>query len=292
MILLGCAILHNLIREDMMKQNGFTLAEGATHVALQSVFSKAGFTLAEVLITLGIIGVVAAMTIPNLIQNYQEKMFVNKLNQSYSQLLQAFRLMVDEYGTIDTWTDDTDERKALVYERLPQFIKISSCDRWKCLGKSYTLEGDVKSSRNLAYESDPYSMQNGSVLVFPTRYAAMSGECTQNMAMDQSFNTDHSGQVFWGTYMQGCGKFYVDLNGSSGPNIFNFDTFLFKIVKDGIVPAGGSKENIWTDTFSQCLGTESKGHFPGYCTAWVIENKNMDYRHCKNLSWTGSRSCR
>lgn len=219
-------------------------------------------------------------------------MFVNKLNQTYSQLLQAFRQMVDEYGTIDSWTSDAAERKALLFERLPQFIKISPCDRGKCLGKSYTLKGETNTSSNFAYDMDSYNMQNGAVLAFKTRYADLSGECTQNMAMNQSFNTDHSEQVFWGTYMQACGAFFVDLNGSAGPNIHNLDTFRFQIVKDGIVPAGGPKEVIWTNTFSQCLGTESKGHFPGYCTAWVIENKNMDYRHCKNLSWTGSRSCR
>lgn len=38
---------------------------------------RAAFTLAEVLITLGIIGIVAAMTIPNLIYNYQKKVWVN-----------------------------------------------------------------------------------------------------------------------------------------------------------------------------------------------------------------------
>ena len=57
----------------------FTLAEGATHVATCGNNRKVAFTLAEVLITLGIIGVVAAMTMPSLIQNYQEKATVTKL---------------------------------------------------------------------------------------------------------------------------------------------------------------------------------------------------------------------
>ncbi len=48
-------------------RKAFTLA-GTTHATLRKNAVKFGFTLAEVLITLGIIGVVAAMTIPNLIQ--------------------------------------------------------------------------------------------------------------------------------------------------------------------------------------------------------------------------------
>ena len=57
-----------LPRKDMRKKAAFTLAEGATHVAQSPKPRRAAFTLAEVLITLGIIGVVAAMTLPALIQ--------------------------------------------------------------------------------------------------------------------------------------------------------------------------------------------------------------------------------
>ncbi len=51
---------------------GFNLAEGATHVDTPPTKAKVGFTLAEVLITLGIIGVVAAMTIPTLMTHYKK----------------------------------------------------------------------------------------------------------------------------------------------------------------------------------------------------------------------------
>lgn len=55
-----------------MKYKAFTLA-GTMHVDLRPIKSKLAFTLAEVLITLGIIGVVAAMTIPNLMENVRNK---------------------------------------------------------------------------------------------------------------------------------------------------------------------------------------------------------------------------
>ena len=56
-----------------LKLAAFTLAEGATYVAHWNNSRKIAFTLAEVLITLGIIGVVAAITMPTLINNYQKK---------------------------------------------------------------------------------------------------------------------------------------------------------------------------------------------------------------------------
>lgn len=49
------------------------------------------FTLAEVLITLGIIGVVAAITIPNLISNYQKRVVETNLKETYSILQQAMK---------------------------------------------------------------------------------------------------------------------------------------------------------------------------------------------------------
>ena len=59
---------------------------------------KFGFTLAEVLITLGIIGIVAAITIPNLITNYQKHVTVTKLQRAISVLNQAYKLSFDEVG--------------------------------------------------------------------------------------------------------------------------------------------------------------------------------------------------
>jgi len=59
---------------------------------------KKAFTLAEVLITLGVIGVVAAMTMPSLIANYKKKVWVNQLKKTVSTLEQGFRMVLAEDG--------------------------------------------------------------------------------------------------------------------------------------------------------------------------------------------------
>ena len=48
-----------------------------------------GFTLADVLVTLGIIGVVSAMTVPSLMQNHQRKTYVTQLHKVYNEFSQA-----------------------------------------------------------------------------------------------------------------------------------------------------------------------------------------------------------
>ena len=53
---------------------------------------KSAFTLAEILITLAIIGVVAAMTIPTLTANYQKNLITSRMLKFYSSMKQAVQL--------------------------------------------------------------------------------------------------------------------------------------------------------------------------------------------------------
>ena len=61
---------------------------------------KKGFTLAEVLITLGIIGVVAALTIPTLLAKYQQKILNTQFKKSYALINQALRNVQAQYDYI------------------------------------------------------------------------------------------------------------------------------------------------------------------------------------------------
>ncbi len=70
---------------------------------------KVAFTLAEVLITLGIIGIVAAMTIPTLVSNHKKKVIETRLKHSYSLLSQAVNFAVSEHGSIANWGIDDRE---------------------------------------------------------------------------------------------------------------------------------------------------------------------------------------
>ena len=56
------------------------------------------FTLAEVLITLGIIGIVAALTIPTLIAKHQKKVYVTQLKKTVNTVLNGYKLMLADNG--------------------------------------------------------------------------------------------------------------------------------------------------------------------------------------------------
>ncbi len=76
-----------------------------------------GFTLAEVLITLGIIGIVAALTMPTLIANHKKKTTATKVKKAYSVISQALTSAQLDYGGMENWeylsfTDDKVEERS------------------------------------------------------------------------------------------------------------------------------------------------------------------------------------
>ena len=90
------------LRQPMTKYR-CTLLEDTTHIETQPTQIRFGFSLAEVLITLGIIGVVASLTLPSVINKYQEKVTVTKVKKAYSTMNNALFSAISENGEVDTW---------------------------------------------------------------------------------------------------------------------------------------------------------------------------------------------
>jgi prepilin-type N-terminal cleavage/methylation domain-containing protein len=249
-----------------------------------------GFTLVEILIVIGVIGVVAVLTIPNLLNKYQEKQTVEKLSSTYAKLIEVFQLMIEENGTIDTYGDTSETRGTKIKALLPKYMNgLRACNKYAdCVS---TDTGDYiyrngQTGHLSSYESSSKykAFQTLSGITF---IIGNGSSCYQN----KELNVTIEGGINYGTYYGACGNIYVDLNGKKRPNTSDKDLFLFKIVTDGIVPAGSKKEGVWTETFQeQCLIT-SKTRNLGRCTAWVLKNKNMEYLHCNDLNWTSKTKC-
>lgn len=230
---------------------------------------KAAFTLAEVLITLGIIGVVAAMTMPSLIQNYQEKATVTKLKKCYSLVSQAYVSILNDEGGSDTLQAGDDLE---MMEKFGKYLKYQkTCGRNKgCFpnvtyksvtGNGYSKWEDDTTDRSRAILTD------GTLIMF--NKSAMWGGNEGNYLYAQ---------------------IYVDINGFKGPNQLGRDFFYFYISPEKIVPAGAKalEEKNEDQKFTKnCI--QQNGYA---CAAWVIYNENMDYLHCKDLSWDGKHSCK
>ena len=95
----------NQVQGDKILKNLFTYSR--TNLLTSK---KVAFTLAEVLITLAIIGVVAAMTIPTLVSNYKKQVVETRLAKFYSTMTQAIKLSEIDNGKLSTWNNLTAEK--------------------------------------------------------------------------------------------------------------------------------------------------------------------------------------
>lgn len=240
---------------------------------------KKGFTLAEVLITLAIIGVVAAMTVPSLLQGQQEKATVTAVKKAYSTLSNAYTLAVQENGTPDNWGlgGASDAQGAMnIINNLAPYLKISkfcginigdgcSANHKDLLGGSYNQDYNGNVAKII--------LSDGSEINTFTRSATCGISVgSGNLALQNT-----------------CADIEVDVNGHKKPNILGQDTFRFHITKYGIIPKGSQQETGYSFS-SFCLGTAPNAIGEG-CTAWVIYNENLDYLHCNGLDWNGPTKC-
>lgn len=127
--------------------------EGVSPCQSYNLQNKCAFTLAEVLITLGIIGIVAAMTLPTLVGNYQKAQTINQLKKAYSEINQAIRMAESEHGTIDSWDfkdflTPTDRVNFFAENYLFEHIKIVQ----KCVPSSTKCWKDPVSLDGLPFE--------------------------------------------------------------------------------------------------------------------------------------------
>lgn len=222
--------------------------------------SKIAFTLAEVLITLGIIGVVAAMTIPSLIQSYKEKATVTAVKQSYSIFAQALKMVTIDNPDLSALTDSSlsaKENSQIMFKEISKHIKkVKSCDvDKKCMGNTYYLNLNNEKVSNW----DTYNnlvtgvLANGTSFWILSLPASISGEET------------YAGQIG------------IDINGNKRPNKFGVDFFWFTFNKNGELFAGrgqGPGGTYWNCELSPSNSNWSNGYG---CSEWIITHENMDY---------------
>lgn len=209
-----------------------------------NINSKA-FTLAEVLIVLGVIGVVAALTLPSLISNYQKIQYVTGLKKASSVLSQAFKLYMVDEGVTDlsqTSLFSSDYDYTTLSEVLRKYFKITElCDL--STNYDYKLCEIYETYLNTESGKSQYFVNGG--------YGASVIYTIDGMAFEFYFRSD-SGTCKPDynnpSNMKGeCLDVRVDINGPKAPNIIGRDAFLMLIGPNGNVYPTASREAAqWT----------------------------------------------
>ena len=244
---------------------------------------KTAFTLAEVLVTLGIIGVVAALTIPSLIQNHREKETVAKLKKAYSVTSQAYLLAKNEFGPFSDWGITTTMSEPVSHIKFANNMKKYMNLSQDCVGlsqsevyKKCTLLDSARIENSASIR-----LADGTAVFFRT----WSGECSHNYSLNGNKSLKKV-----------CGSIGVSLHPNKKSNTAGKDYFSFYMTEDGVIPFGVQDDQ---HLFSKaCDRNAVSKPYPGFsdslmfaCTAWVVLNDNMDYLHCDGLDWNGKTKC-
>lgn len=225
---------------------------------------KLGFTLAEVLITLGIIGVVAAMTIPTLISKNQKRVIEAKLKEDYSIIQQVIKS--NEGNDVDMgmllYDSNVNSQKQWFETYFAPYMKYShvcydQAGCWQKKGSNRNLAGNAtKFNRNaigIGKDLVTIKLNNGT-----------------NICLDVWSYTSELFQHFGVKSTEQGMSIYIDTNGDNGPNVVGKDIYILVYSPDnGIVPAGLHKTKKEID--KNCSSAE-KGEDAGYYCIMRVKN--------------------
>jgi len=255
---------------------------------------KVAFTLAEVLITLGIIGVVAAITIPTMISHYQKRAWTAQLQRTYAVFNQGFRRMLADDGVSALSQTETFQSIGGDYIEGPDnTYKSCSCNDsiesdncknfYKNLGKYFKI-ADIKQypqgdgyvwgnlNDNILHESVVSITLLDGTVIFGHRFYLQDEHDRTNGVM--------KGRAAY---------FKVDVNGIKGPNKLGRDIFYLWAGDNGIIYPYGSKavseydagnfeEYYWRTSSNKNYSCLLDGVSTGAgCAARVLEEGKMNY---------------
>ncbi len=226
---------------------------------------KKGFTLSEVLITLSIVGVVAVLTIPGVVKNYKNRLYVSQLQKVTSQIENATRsIMNDEH------VDNFLETKVLLDKVIVDEIEMTG---WEYFMTKYFKTSKIncgngneqnpciaKGSVGTTIDLDAYHSISGA------KAGYMNGYCIQTVngaAICANYNPANLTTTI-----------FIDVNGSAEPNIAGRDAFVVNIDNDGSIydPSVGSQCNKSKSGWGNLVAKYAAGCYQNIVDAgWKME---------------------
>lgn len=223
--------------------------------------SRFGFTLAEVLITLGIIGIVAEITVPTLMHSVQDAEFYSGAKKAFSVFSQATERMVFENsGSI--WDASSSDATVLSKNMADEYAKYL-----------YILKDDYIETM---HPKDWVGYKSSIVLYGANSSGSRYGLLLKDGTTIRFLGWQNCGSL-GGNLTNRCGQMLVDVNGNKPPNMFGRDAYIFYTIRDSnnnykVVPAGPD-----TDT-SDCSGSAASAPTNATsfgCTEYVLNNKPL-----------------
>ena len=225
---------------------------------LNTIYSKLkAFTLAEVLLVVAIIGITAAIALPNLSQNVDEDKYIMLTKTTYNELDSGFARMLANKSLEEIYTDagaTTSAAKAkAIVDELSKYVKMGT-----------NCGNEITKCHN---SSKKYVEYDGSSIEDKTFGKSFSDAAAAFTLPSGAVTIIYTGDVF---------NVYFDVDGVKRPSKKGVDIFDVKIVDDGLDVVTINGENLSPDYSA---------------LSWVLSIGNMDYLHCNDLNWSTKHQC-
>ncbi len=203
------------------------------------------------MVTLGIIGVVSAMTVPTLMQNYQKRSYVVQLHKVYNELSQALTQFQTDKNALNLREAGLNSQAAIDSFIKSYFKIIQECD---------TMDECFASE---------YKKMNGSVLGGYDR-AQKSVVLTSGASMRLLYTASGNRVIQIG----------VDINGQKGPNVQGRDLFWLYVYNNSLIDDTSDDAPLTKDEREALFQSEcqSSGGGGGGCFGKILnDNWEMTY---------------
>ena len=221
--------------------------------------SNKAFTLTELLIALGIIGAIAAMSIPSLMSSINNRILSNQLKSMVGSLQQLASDQLITQKTKDLSTTDFNSPENLITDGYFAVSKVCTStsaaqDCWKTSGTSAIEYRDITSKTKTDVNGPKYTsaiLKNGAVIGYKKPPLAL----TTPGAIDVIL-----------------GEFCFDVNGNDYPNIVGRDYFCVNVTKKGKIVDTLSTSVSTATKINSCKSNADKSKSPAYCYGAIVES--------------------
>lgn len=212
-------------------------------------YKKTGFTLAEVLVTLGIIGVVSAMTLPTLTKNHQRTVYTTQLHKVYNVLSQAGDAYITSKNAVNLKEAGVSSQNGIRDFVQSQFktVKSYGSSFSDCFASEYkNMNGAVITNY---WGSNCFSLSDGASICM--EYSNGVGAIDDGDPLTANkLVQEYSGGI--------VAKTIVDINGKQGPNILGRDLFFIAMYNDGMAGTAKPRE-MCTPSDNDCHEKWNRG---------------------------------
>ena len=245
---------------------------------------SAAFTLAEVLITLAVIGIVAAMTLPGLIQNHNEKAWSTAKDLWEKKLTETVRRMNTD--GVMTGHDTTED----FMDTFKQYMKvIKTCDNTD-INKCYSPKVVTTGSNEEPMEVETDSLTSASSMGlsdWQTNTNTMSFVVADGTTVIMAYQPEcpYADPIEDTGSQVSCMGYMVDVNGKKGPN---------RVGKDIQLSSGVAFSTCDNPIGDMCWSTDFAANTAiNTCDDDTYDDKGTSNQYCANNYWAGAiKSCR